>query len=115
MQTRLIELHQQRGRLLERIAHQRQTLASQVAPLLRPLSLPGRVAAALRDTGSFVLQHPYLLGTAALSVLVLKPGFVLRWARRGVFAWRAWRSLRRLVPPGAVAALRQTISAWRAW
>ena len=33
MQTRLIELHEQRGRLLERVAVQRRTLAQQVEPL----------------------------------------------------------------------------------
>jgi hypothetical protein len=112
MQTRLIELHQQRGRLLERIAHQRQTLAQQVTPLVGPLSLPARLAAMLQDARRFVREHPYLLGTAAVAIVVFKPRFVLRWAQRGVLAWRAWRSLRRLVPPLLMDTLRGSIGKW---
>ena len=98
MQARLIELHQQRGRLLERIAHQRQALAHQVEPLLGPLALPGRLAAMLDNTRLFVRDHPYLVGTVAVAIVVLRPRLVLRWARRGLLAWRTWRSMRALVP-----------------
>jgi hypothetical protein len=109
MQTRLIELHQQRGRLLERIAYQREALAQQVAPLVGPLSLPGRLLARLQDAKVFVRAHPYLLGTAALAVVVFKPRFVLRWAQRGLLAWRTWRAVRGLIPPVVMDTLRRSL------
>ncbi len=112
MQARLIELHQQRGRLLERIAYQRLTLAQQVTPLVGPLALPGRVVAMLHDARVFVREHPYLLGTAALAIVVFKPRFVLRWTQRGLMAWRTWRSLRGLVPPIVMDTLRGALGGW---
>ena len=98
MQKRLIELSEQRGRLRERIAHQRRGLARDILPLMAPLSLPARLADAARQGRDFLMDHPYLMGTIALSLLVLKPRFVMRWAQRGLLAWRAWRSVRGMVP-----------------
>jgi hypothetical protein len=98
MQKRLIELSEQRGRLRERIAHQRTALARDFQPLLAPLSLPARLAASARHGWDFLRGHPYVAGSAALGLLVLKPRFVLRWAQRGLLAWRAWRSVRGMVP-----------------
>ncbi len=106
MQSRLIELHQQRGRLLERIAHQRSALALQVEPLLAPLALPGRLAGMLDDARRFVRDHPYLVGTVIVAVVVFKPRLVLRWARRGLLAWRTWRSMSALVPAFVTDLLR---------
>ncbi len=104
MQERLIELHQQRGRLLERIAQQRQTLALQFEPLRAPLALPERLAQKFRQGQQFVLEHPYVVTTAVLAIAVFRPGFAWRWARRGLVAWRTWRTLRGLLP-GAVSDL----------
>jgi hypothetical protein len=98
MQKRLIELSEQRGRLRERIAHQRIALARDLQPLLAPLSLPARLAASARRGWDFLQGHPYVAGSVAVGLLVLKPRFVLRWAQRGLFAWRAWRSVRGMVP-----------------
>ena len=98
MQKRLIELGEQRGRLRERIAYQRLTLAREVQPLIAPLSLPARVATWVRQGKAFVFGHPYVFGTTALALLVLKPRFVVRWAPRGVLAWRTWRSVQAMVP-----------------
>ena len=98
MQQRLIELGEQRGRLRERIAYQRLTLAREVQPLIAPLSLPARMAGWARQGQAFVFGHPYLVGTTALALLVFKPRFVLRWAQRGLLAWRTWRSVRAMVP-----------------
>ena len=98
MQKRLIELSEQRGRLRERIAHQRQALARDLQPLVAPLSLPARMASAARQGRDFLMGHPYFVGTIAVGVLILKPRLVLRWAQRGLLAWRAWRSVRGMVP-----------------
>jgi len=43
MQQRLIELQQQRGRLLERIANQRASLVTQTQPIARLLNFGDRV------------------------------------------------------------------------
>ena len=106
MQARLIELHEQRGRLRERIAHQRETLADQVQPLRATLAIPERLGALLGQGRTFVASHPYLFGTAAAAVAVFKPRLVWRWAKRGVVLWRAWRGLRRLLPDGLLGVLR---------
>ena len=98
MQARLIELHTQRGRLLERITHQRQALARQIEPLRAPLALPARLAAMLNETRVFVREHPYFVGTVLVAIVVFKPRFVWRWTQRGLVAWRTWRGLRGLIP-----------------
>jgi len=113
MQARLIELHLQRGRLLERIAMQRQTLALQVQPLKAPLALPARLLARLQEGRQFILENPYLVGSAVVALVVLRPGFVWRWAERGVMVWRTLRTVRALVPPGMWDMLRQQIFARR--
>lgn len=98
MQKRLIELSEQRGRLRERIAFQRRALARDFQPLLAPLSLPARLAASARRGWDYLWSHPYVAGSVALGLLVLKPRFVLRWAQRGLLAWRAWRSVSNMAP-----------------
>jgi len=109
MPTRLIELHAQRGRLQERITHQRQTLAQQCEPLVAPLNLPGQLATLLDNGRAFVREHPYLVGTVALALVALKPRIVIRWARRGLLAWRTWRSLRGLTPTVVADLLRRSL------
>ena len=98
MQKRLIELHVQRGRLLERIHTQRTTLARQVAPLHSAFKLPDRLAAGARQAGDYVRAHPLVMTAALVTVVVLRPAQVLRWSQRGLLAWKAWRTLRRVLP-----------------
>ena len=64
------------------------------------------MAALLQQGKEFVLAHPYAVGTAALGLVVFKPRFMLRWAQRGLLAWRTWRSLRGLVPTFVADLLR---------
>ena len=106
-QARLIELHTQRGRLLERISHQRQVLAREVEPLIAPLALPAKLAGVFDATRIFVREHPYLVGTTVAAIVVFKPRFVWRWTQRGLLAWRTWRSLRGLVPAFVSTLLRE--------
>lgn len=106
MQTRLIELHQQRGRLLERIAAQRNTLSQQLAPLHRLLSVSDRASRAAQDGKAFVRQHPWAVAAVVAVVVVLKPRAVLRWTQRGLSAWRTWRSIHALIPAFLLNQLR---------
>lgn len=107
MQEKLIELHQQRGRLLERIASQRQVLAQQLAPLQGALDVSNRTARLLQDAKAFVQNHPLGVALTIAAVVVFKPGTVLRWTRRGLFAWRTWRGLHTLVPGFLLNRLRK--------
>lgn len=94
MKQSLIELHQQRGRLLERIASQRTTLARQVLPLQNASDAGSRVWALLRGGVQYLKSHPLPVALTALALMLLKPRRALRWAGRGLFLWRGWRALR---------------------
>ena len=98
MQQRLIELHQQRGRLLERISVQRNALSQHLVPLDRALDVGDRMASMVQDTKAFVLRHPLAIAAVVVTIVVLKPGTVLRWSQRGLLAWRTWRTVRPLLP-----------------
>ena len=106
MQDRLIELHQRRGRLLERIAAQRQTLARELVPLQGVFNAGERARRAAQDGKNFLLQHPLVLGVALTALVVFKPRTVLRWAQRGLSVWRTWRSVYTLVPGFLLRQLR---------
>ena len=107
MQDKLIELHQQRGRLLERIASQRQLLVQQMAPLQGALDVSERTARLVQDAKAFVQNHPLGVALAIAALVVFKPRTVLRWTQRGLFAWRTWRGLHTLVPGFLLNRLRK--------
>lgn len=98
MQRRLIELQLQRGRLLERMGQQRRTLAVQVLPVARALQVGERLASLFDRCKQFALQHPLAVAAAVGSVVLLRPSGVLRWTRRGFFAWRTWSAMRGSLP-----------------
>ena len=68
MQQRLIELHQQRGRLLERIGVQRNALSQHLVPLDRALDVGDRVARMVQDTKAFVLRHPLAITAVVITI-----------------------------------------------
>jgi len=94
MQQRLIELQLQRGRLLERIANQREVLARQAAPVTRVLQLGDRLTETIQECKRMALAHPLTLAVAVGVVVVLRPRRALHWAQRGFVAWRSWRVVR---------------------
>lgn len=98
MQKRLIELQLQRGRLLERIANQRHVLAVQTRPVARVMDVGDRVSSFTDQCKLFALQHPLAVTAVVAAVVVLRPGSVMRWTRRGLFAWRTWAGLRSALP-----------------
>lgn len=98
MQQRLIELHQQRGRLLERIATQRRTLSLQARPVTHALRFGDRIRDWAEQGKSFALEHPVAVGAVVTLVVVLRPSGVLRWSRRSLMAWRTWITLRAFLP-----------------
>lgn len=106
MQTRLIELHAQRGHLLERIAAQRKALSQQLEPLQGALNVGDRFSRLAQDGKTFVQQNPLAVAAVVALVVVLKPRTVLRWTQRGLVAWRTWSSLRLLIPGFLLKQLR---------
>lgn len=98
MPKSLIELHEERGRLRERIAAQRHALAQQLAPLNRTLETGDRLLATGRSIMDELLNHPLALAVLAAAAVALRPRTIWRWARRGLVLWRSWRLLNRWLP-----------------
>lgn len=104
MQKKLIELHQQRGQLIERIAHQRATLARETAPIQAVCAATDWTLAAarstLRQTSELVQHHPVATAGLAAALITLKPRRAVRWLGRGLMVWKSWRTLRGWLPRG---------------
>lgn len=98
MQQRLIELRQQRGRLLERIANQRHTLSVHATPVAHTLHFGDRLAEYAEQLKRFALDHPAVVGAAVVTLVVFRPSAVLRWGRRGFGLWRTWTAVRAALP-----------------
>lgn len=98
MQPRLIELHQQRGRLQERIAQQRASLRQQLAPVRGVLEVPQRILKVKQEGIALARKHPLIVGGVIVALVVLRPRTVLRWAGRALGAWRTWRSVSGMIP-----------------
>jgi hypothetical protein len=102
MRKSLVELHRQRGRLIERIAHQRATLAREAAPLKAACDVTDWALATVRDTirhtSELVQRHPAATAGLAAALFALKPRRVMRWLGRTLFVWRSWRTLRQWLP-----------------
>jgi hypothetical protein len=98
MNNSLSELHQQRGRLLERIAGQRVALARQLVPLQNASDAGSRAFAMLRGGLEYLKNHPLPVLLAIAALVLLKPRRAWRWLQGGLFLWRRWRMLRALVP-----------------
>jgi hypothetical protein len=99
MSKNLAELHEERGRLLERIAGQRANLSRQLAPLQKASDKTERLMALLRSGLNYLQTHPLPATLAVAALVLVKPGRSLRLAGRGLMLWRSWRMLRTWVPP----------------
>lgn len=98
MNKSLVELHQQRGQLLERIASQRVRLARQLVPLQNASEASSRVFALLRDGVQYLKSHPLPVVLAIAALVLLKPRRAWRWLQGGLLLWRRWRVLRAWLP-----------------
>ena len=109
MQDKLIELHQQRGRLLERISAQRVVLSHQLVPLHGALNISDRVAGLVQDGKALIRKYPMAVALAVAAVVLLKPRTALRLTQHGMSAWRTWRGLRSFLPGFMLSRLRNLI------
>ena len=90
----LIDIGIRRGRLLERIAHQRAVLSRDVQPVCHVLQTADQAVARVRTASDFLKSHPALILAAVALFVVLKPRRAWRLAKRGFFIWRLWGTLR---------------------
>lgn len=89
MNERMLELRQQRGELLARIAVQRGQVGEMVSRCEVPLALADQGLAALR----FLRGHPLLVGGVAALLVWRRKGLVGLFRR----SWLLWKGYRYLV------------------
>ena len=82
-----IQIREQRARLVERAARQREQLAQDIGVFSAPIALADRGMAAAR----FLRAHPEILAAAAALLVLLKPRRAFGWIRRGLALWQTWR------------------------
>jgi len=89
MDPRLIALIEKRARLVAQAEYQRTELARRLSPLERYCGSLDQAA----QVGRYLVARPYLIALATFAIMLLKPGRVWHWARRG---WTAWQWLQKL-------------------
>ena len=110
MTSELQVLAQERGRLLERISHQRRVLSVQLIPLQKAANTGDRAVASARNAWEFVRLHraaiALIAGVFGSVFVVLKPKRFLGLVGRGFALWRSWRSIQAmgLFLPGSLWA-----------
>lgn len=89
MSPRFLELALRKQRLQLQSAAQREALVAAAAGLAPVFA----VADGVRDGAHWLNRHPEWLAGGIVALLVARPRAVLRWARRGFFAWQLWRKV----------------------
>jgi len=90
MNPKLVEIALRKQRLQLRAERQRTELMAGLAAVDVVLDGVDR----LRDGIGWLRQHAPAVSTFALVLLVLRPRFTLRWARRAWLGWQLYRRLR---------------------
>lgn len=93
MSERLQQLMLKKQRLLARSSDLRERLIEQSAGFSPAFSFADR----LHDGIATLRRHPEWVVGAAVFVLVARPRFVWRWAKRGLVGWRLWRTVQDLL------------------
>lgn len=101
MNKQMAEVMRRRGKLLERIAAQREQIAGFGARLQTPLAFADQGLAAAR----FLRSHPVLVGGAVALIVIRRHG-VLGLLKRTWQLWKGYRYLAALA--GKLQAERQT-------
>lgn len=81
----------ERGRLLERIAMQRQQLGVQTRPLAQHLAWADQAVDLGRAGINWIKAHPEAVAAGVALLFIRKPLRYLSWAGTG---WKLWRRLR---------------------
>lgn len=91
MNRRLDELTLQRGRLVERIAGQREALRRDIVPVAVALGKADSFAAKVHSMADYVRHHPVVVSVAVAAVLFFKGKALARLGKRAFALWRTWR------------------------
>lgn len=99
----MIDLALQKQRLQLKSAEQRGALIAAVAQFAPAFAVVDTV----RDGIRWLRRHPEWLAGGLVTLLVVRPGAVLRLAQRSFFAWQIWRKISELraATPGPFAKL----------
>lgn len=85
----LIELARRKERLIARIEQQRIVISVACLQWRKPLSVVDRgIAIAI-----YLKSHPLVLAAGVAAAAIVGRRNLLHWAGRGLFVWRAWRSM----------------------
>lgn len=91
MNRQLDELLLRRGRLIERIASQREVLRHDFVPVGHALGKVDTAVAAVHSAAASVRRHP-VMASAAVAVLFWAKGkSLLRWGGKAFSLWQSWR------------------------
>ncbi len=88
-----IEVALKKQRLQLQSAALRERIAEQGAALAPAFAIADRVEAGRQ----WLKAHPDLVLAFFTGLLIVRPRRAFRWARRSLFAWRAWRRLNDLL------------------
>jgi hypothetical protein len=91
MNTRLIELAERRATLVAKSTNQRNELARAVRPLRTAFSVADLGIA----TANYFKHRPALLAGGIAVAVLLRPGFIFKWLKRGWLAWRFSLAIKR--------------------
>lgn len=86
---KLIEVARRKERLIARGEQQRIVISVACLRLQTPLGVLDRGIAVAR----YLKAHPLVLGAGVAVVAIVGRRNLLRWVGRGLFVWRAWRSV----------------------
>jgi hypothetical protein len=83
------EIVREREQLLARCDRQREYLGALTVQFAGPLKIADGALTGVK----YVRSHPVLLGVITAALAVSRGRGMVKWARRGFLAWRAYRAL----------------------
>jgi hypothetical protein len=97
MNRRLNDLFLQQGRLIERIAGQREALQRGFGPVAVALGRIDFAVTKVRFGVKYLSRHVLLTSVLAGTFLIFKGKTALRWTGRAFSLWKSWRTLRNVL------------------
>lgn len=89
MSKKLLQIAEQRKRLIAEAAAQRATIADNIGAWRKPFFLADKGLQAMR----YMKSHPAWLIGGGVALIMLKPRRVMKWLKLG---WASWTLLRRI-------------------
>jgi hypothetical protein len=93
MNRRPDDLFLQQGRLIERIAGQREALRRDFEPVELALGKIDFAFASVRSGVNYLRHHMLLASALAGAFLIFKGKAALRWGGRAYSLWKSWRAV----------------------